>query len=95
MSFHAVESGWLSHLSRALWSRPNNSLQTCNGGGGLHPSLDGNAGPIRGAIGGTSAASVRMRTLLWILSAVVYPPLFGHRFGACHAPCGNSLFCFG
>jgi hypothetical protein len=21
--------------------------------------------------------------------------LFGHRFGAIHAPCGSSLFCFG
>ncbi len=23
------------------------------------------------------------------------PPLFGHRVGAFHAPCGSSLFCFG
>jgi hypothetical protein len=38
---------------------------------------------------------MQMKALLWSVSAVMYPALFGHRFGPFHAPCGNSLFCFG
>jgi len=50
MSFHAANPAGSSHLFPCLVEQANNSLQTCNGGGGLHPSLDGNAGSIRGAI---------------------------------------------
>ena len=50
MTFHAANPAGSSHLFPCLVEQANNSLQTCNGGGGLHPSLDGNAGPIRGAI---------------------------------------------
>jgi len=96
VSFHAANSVRSSHLFPCLVEQANNSFETRNGGGGLHPSFDGNAGSIRAAIarnfrGQCADENFALEPCL----PFCIPTLFGHRFGAFHAPCGSSLFCFG
>ena len=74
MSFHAANPAGFSHLSRCLVEQANKSLSTRNYGGELRPSYGGSS-PLEShlQLRRTSAASVQMRTLLWSVSAVMYP----------------------
>ena len=58
---------------RVRWSRRTRPLQTRNGGGELRTSYEEHASRIELRLRRTSAASVRMTTLLWSVSAVMYP----------------------
>jgi hypothetical protein len=95
MSFRAANPADLPHLSRRLVEQANKSLQTRNGGG-ERPSCRGVIrleGPCRCA--GFSQPGTQMKLCSGACLPLCIPPLFGHRFGPFHAPCGSSLFCFG
>jgi len=95
MSFHAANPVGLPHLSPCLVEQANKSFSTCNYGGELRPSYGEHASSNRIAIAVTSAASVQMKTLLWRMSAVMYPVfLLGHSFGAFCGARRHSVFCF-
>ena len=76
MSFLAANPAGFPHLSPCLVERANAGLPTRNDGGEWHPSCGGHASSnsdcdyVR-----TSAANVPMTTLLWSVSAVMYPVL--------------------
>ena len=71
MSFLAVNPADFPHRSRHPMEQANKSLAMCNGGGEL-PLTDM---PARVALQlrRTSFAKMQMRTLLWSVSAVMYP----------------------
>jgi hypothetical protein len=73
MSFHGANPAGFSHLSSCPVESANKSLSTRNCGGELRPSYDGHASRIELRLRRTSAASVQMKTLLWDVSAVMYP----------------------
>ena len=76
MSFLAANPAGFSHLSPCLVERANAGLSTRNDGGELHPSYGGHAGSNRTAIAaGFSQPMQPMTTLLWSVSAVMYPVL--------------------
>ena len=95
MSLRATNPTDLPHLSRRLVEQANNSLQTRNGGGERR-SCRGVIGDAKelAAVAGSSRGDADEGFALECLPLCI-PPLFGHRFGAFHAPYGNSLFCFG
>ena len=75
MSFLAINPAGFSDLSWYRMEQANKSLSTCNYGGELRPSYGGHADRIELRLRRPSAASVRIRTLLWSVSAVMYPVL--------------------
>ena len=96
MSVYAANPAGFSHLSPCMVLQAISPSRTCNDGGDQRPSFGGHACSNRTVI----AANFRsQRTdedfVLERVCRYVSPPLFGHRFGAFHAPCGSSLFCFG
>ena len=96
MSVYAANPAGFSNLRPRMVLQANSPLQTCNGGDNLRPFPVDMPARMGLRLWRTSAASVPMETLLWSVSSVIcIPSLFGHRFGAFHAPCGHSLFCFG
>jgi hypothetical protein len=96
MSFLLANPAGFSHLFPHLVEGADKGVQGCNGGGGLHLAWADISARIGLRLRQTSAASCTDEHLaLERVCRYVIPPLFGHRFGAFHAPCGNSLFCFG
>jgi hypothetical protein len=73
MSFRAANPAGFSHLSPCLVELANKSISTCNGGGKLRSSYGGHADSNRPAIAANFRSQVQMKTLLWGVSAVVYP----------------------
>ena len=95
MSLRATNPTDLPHLSRRLVEQANNSLQARNGGGERR-SCRGVISDAKGlaAVAGFYRGDADEGFALERVSLCI-PPLFGHRFGPFHAPCGSSLFCFG
>ena len=96
MSVYAANPAGFSHVSPCMVLRAISPSRTCSDGADQRPPFGGHACPNRTVI----AANFRsQRTdkdfVLERVSRYVSPPLFGHRFGAFHAPCGSLLFCFG
>ena len=84
------------HLFPLLGEVANASLTTCNYSGKVPPSYAGHACLNQVAIVLDFRSQYADEN--YVLARVCrlrIPPLFGHRVGAFHAPCGNSLFCFG
>jgi hypothetical protein len=73
MSFLGANPAGFSHPSSRPVESANKGLSTRNYGGELRPSYDGHASRIELRLRRTSAASVQMTTLLWDVSAVMYP----------------------
>ena len=73
MSFHAANPAGFSYLSSCPVESANKSFSTRNYGGELRPSYGGHAARIALQLRRTSAANVQMKTLLWSVSAVMYP----------------------
>jgi hypothetical protein len=96
MSSYADNPAGFLHLSRRLLAKRTRAFQRATTVANcllLVPDM-----PTRLSLRlcSTSTARAQMRTLLWRrVCRLRVPPLFGHRVGAFHAPCGNSLFCFG
>jgi hypothetical protein len=96
MSFCDDNPAGNPHQLLLLGVPANGKLQTRKYRGEIRRSCSTHAGSKQAAFVLNFAASVQMRTLLWHVPTVFrIPPLFGHRVGAFHAPCGSSLFCFG
>lgn len=76
MSFHAANSACFSYLSSCPVESANKSLSTRNYGCELRPSSGGHVARIALRLRRTSAASAQMRTLLWRVSAVMYPVFY-------------------
>jgi len=90
MSFLAANPAGCHHLSQCRVERPNRSLPTCNGSGGLRPSYGGHAGSNRTAI----AVNFRSQWAdenfaLERVYRYVSRLLLGHSFGAFPAPGGT------
>jgi len=73
MSFHAMNPAGFCHLSPCVVKQPNKSLSTGNCGGELRPSYGGPSRSNRTAIAMNFRTNVQMTTLLWCVSAVMYP----------------------
>jgi hypothetical protein len=73
MSFHVANPADFSNLSLCLVQQAIKSLSTPNCSGELRPSYVGPCLSNRAAIAANSPASVQMTTLLWGMSAVMYP----------------------
>src|ERR1700681_2574203 len=95
MSISAANPAGLPHLSLSMVERANKSLPRFNGGGELHPSCDRHASSERAVTAVAFRSQCPDETFAEECLPLCIPPLFGHRFGAFHAPCGSSLFCFG
>ena len=96
MSISAANPAGLPHVSLCVVGLANESAPRCNGGGELHLSCNGHANSERAL----TVVAFRSQCANEELCSeeclpLCIPPLFGHRFGAFHAPCGSSLFCFG
>jgi hypothetical protein len=90
MSFLAANPADFHHLSPRLVEQANNSLPTCNGGGGLHPSYGGTCRS------NCTAIAVNFRSqcadenfALERVCRYVSRLLLGHSFGAFPAPGGT------
>ena len=83
MSISAANPAGLPHVSLSMLERANKSLPRFNGGGELHSSCDGHASSNRAVI---AVAFCSQRAddnfALARVCRYVFPPLFGHRFGA-------------
>ena len=75
MSFFAANPAGFPHLSPRLVERAIAALSTRNHGGELHPSCSGQACSNRTAITAGFRSHVPMATLLWRVSAAMYPVL--------------------
>jgi len=96
MSFYADNPADLPHLFPLLGEPANVSLTTRNDGGELRRSCTGRACSKQAAIVLNFCSQWADENFaLARVCRLRIPPLFGHRVGAFHAPCGNSLFCFG
>jgi hypothetical protein len=73
MSFHAANPAGFPHLSPCPVEQANKSVSTRNYCGEFHPSYDGHASRIELRLRRPSAANTQMTTLLWSMSAVMYP----------------------
>ena len=96
MSIQAANPVALPHLSPCTVERAFESLPACNGGGRQRSSY--------GVMGRSKAVAIAANLCSQIgdenfapvcVSRFVSRRLLSHGFGALHAPCGNSLFCFG
>jgi hypothetical protein len=76
MSFLAANPADFPGLSPCLSEQANQSLSTRNYGVQLRPSYGGHASRIELRLRRTSAANMQMTTLLWSVSAVMYPVFF-------------------
>jgi hypothetical protein len=90
MSLNAANPARFSNLSLYLREQANQSLSTCNDGGGLHPSYGGHTGSNRAAI----AVNFRSQCAddnfaLECVCRYVSRLLLGHSFGAFPAPGGT------
>jgi hypothetical protein len=96
MPMLAVNQAAFRSLLSRLVAPAKKSFPACNGGGGPCASY--------GAFGSSRLAAMAADFFrqnadgnhcpgACLPSSI--PPWFGHRFGAFHAPCGGSLFCFG
>jgi hypothetical protein len=96
MSWYADNPAGNPHLFPPLGESANGSLTTRNYGGELRRSCTGYACSKQTAIvlNFRSQCADENFALARVCRLRV-PPLFGHRVGAFHAPCGSSLFCFG
>ncbi len=96
MSFYADNPAGIPHLFPRLGKPANESFTTRNYGGELRRSCAGHARSKRAAIvlNFRSQCADENFALARVCRSRI-PPLFGHRVGAIHAPCGSSLFCFG
>jgi hypothetical protein len=96
MSFSANNPAGLPHLSQCVVGRATNSPPTRNYGDESRRSCAGHACSNQTAIVLTFRSQCADENFalvrVWRLRI---PPLFRHRVGAIHAPCGSSLFCFG
>ena len=73
MSFHAADPAGFSHLSLCPVEPANKSLSTRNYGGELRPFYGGPCRSNRTAVAVNFRSQVQMTTLLWPVSAVMYP----------------------
>ncbi len=92
----AANPSALPNLSMCILKRANGSRSTCNGCVRLCSSY----GVLRGSTVAAIAADFFHQDAdenfaLACVCRSVSRLLLGHRFGAFHAPCGSSLFCFG
>src|SRR5450631_1802516 len=96
MSISAANPAGLPHVSLSMLERANKSLPRFNGGGELHSSCDGHASSNRAVI---AVAFCSQRAddnfALARVCRFVSRLCSGTASGLFHAPCGNSLFCFG
>src|SRR5271165_6690240 len=76
MSFHAANPARFSCLSSCPVESVNKSLSTRNYGGELRPSYGGHAARIDLRLWRPPVANTQMRTLLWSVSAVMYPVFY-------------------
>ena len=76
MSFHATNPASFSYLSSCAVESANKSLSTRNYGGELRPSYGGTCPSNRTAIAGNFRSQCADDTLLWSVSAVMYPVFF-------------------
>jgi hypothetical protein len=96
MPMLAINPAAFRSLLSPLVEPATKSFPVCNGGGGRRPSY----GALRSSRLAAMAAdffrqNADGRHCPGACLPPCIPPWFGHRFGAIHAPCGNSLFCFG
>ena len=96
MPMLAVNPAAFRSLLSPLVAPANRSFPACNGRGGRRPSYR--------VLGSSRLAAMAVDYFrqnadgnhcpgACLPSSI--PTWFGHRFGAVHAPCGSSLFCFG
>jgi hypothetical protein len=96
MSIHAANPVAPPHLFLCVVERAVESLAACNGGGGRRSSYG-----VMARSKAVAIAAIFYRRNAdenfgpVCVSRFVSRRLLSHGFGAIHAPCGNSLFCFG
>jgi hypothetical protein len=96
MSISAANPAGLPHVSLCTVGLADESAPRYNGGGELHLSCDGHPSSIRAVTAVASRSQCSDESFaLKAVCRFVSRLCSGHRFGAFHAPCGNSLFCFG
>ena len=95
MPTFAANSAAFSRPDMRLVERANQSLSKRNGGGRLRSSY-GVLSRSKVAAEGVNFHSqdADENFALACVCRSLSRLLFGHRFGACHAPVGGSLFCF-
>jgi hypothetical protein len=96
MSIQAANAVALPYLSPCMVERAFESLPARNGAGGQrssHGVMARSEAVAIAAIFCRRNANENFGPLC--VSRFVSRRLLGHGFGALHAPCGNSLFCFG
>jgi hypothetical protein len=95
MPAFAANSAAFSHPDMRMVEQANQSLSMSNGGGRLRSS---HRVRRRSKIAATPVndrdLDVDENFAPACVCRCVSRLLFGHRFGACHAPVGGSLFCF-
>ena len=96
MSIQAANAVALPYLSPCMVERAFESLPAYNGGGGQRSSYGVMARSKAVAIAANFCSQIGDENFGPLcVSRFVSRRLLGHGFGALHAPCGNSLFCFG
>ena len=96
MSIQATNPAALPHLSPCMVERAFESLPACNGGGRQRSSYGVMARSKAVAIAANLCSQIGDENFdPECVSRFVSRRLLSHGFGALHAPCGNSLFCFG
>ena len=96
MSIQAANAVALPYLSPCMVERAFESLSACNGGDGQRSSYGVMARSKTVAIAANFCSQIGDENFdPECVSRFVSRRLLGHGFGALHAPCGNSLFCFG
>jgi hypothetical protein len=96
MSIQAANAVALPYLSPCMVERAFESLPARNGAGGQRSSYGVMARSKAVAIAANFCSQIGDENFDPLcVSRFVSRRLLGHGFGALHAPCGNSLFCFG
>ena len=96
MPIQAANPVALPHLSPCVIEQAVESVAACNGGGGRRSSNGVMARSKAVAIAANLCSQIDDENFGPVcVSRFVSRRLLGHGFGALHAPCGNSLFCFG
>jgi hypothetical protein len=96
MSFLLANPAGFSHLFPHLVERADKSVQGVQRRWRIAPYLGRHLRSNWAAIAANFRSQCTDEHLALVrVCRYVIPPLFGHRFGAFHAPCGSSLFCFG
>ena len=96
MSTQAANPAALPHLSLCVIEQPVESFAACNGGG-VQRSSSGVMFRSKAIAIATEFCRRNANDKFGpvFVSRFVSRRLLGHGFGALHAPCGSSLFCFG